>query len=268
MRKETGKTKPRPKRDRAGFERKVAELKAAIEKLPAARQAALGQELEEQQRQERERPKRKEAIPAKSAHQTEILKMVYGAALKLLIQGEYRKSTLDKGAKNAVSGKYASPLRMFRATPNHVEFQAGRGSRSTGCALIAFHLEQAPPAGLNALDDVDAQRSRLLLLDALAVLLRPEPFEKRQQKVTVAVARPFHGYILEHLTDLLFRLLECPAIGGIGLQFPVVRLGRDVGRLARLVHTPGSGICFEEDAHPVSASTGWPAGSRSVPLFS
>jgi hypothetical protein len=38
MRKKTGKTKPRPKRDRAWFERKVAELKAQVEKLPADRQ--------------------------------------------------------------------------------------------------------------------------------------------------------------------------------------------------------------------------------------
>ena len=40
------KTKPRPKRDRALFERKVAELKAAIEKLPEDRQAQFARELE------------------------------------------------------------------------------------------------------------------------------------------------------------------------------------------------------------------------------
>lgn len=35
-----------PKKDRAWFERKVAELKTALEKLPADRQAELKKELE------------------------------------------------------------------------------------------------------------------------------------------------------------------------------------------------------------------------------
>ena len=49
MRKTTGKTKTRPKRDQAWFERKVAELKAALEKLPADRREQLERELEKQQ---------------------------------------------------------------------------------------------------------------------------------------------------------------------------------------------------------------------------
>jgi hypothetical protein len=44
----TVKTKAKPpKRDQAWFERKVAELKAALEKLPAERQEQLERELEE-----------------------------------------------------------------------------------------------------------------------------------------------------------------------------------------------------------------------------
>ena len=39
--------KAAPKRDRAWFERKVAELKAELEKLPADRQEHLARELEE-----------------------------------------------------------------------------------------------------------------------------------------------------------------------------------------------------------------------------
>ena len=35
----------KPKKDRAAFERKVAELKAALEKLPTARQEQLEREL-------------------------------------------------------------------------------------------------------------------------------------------------------------------------------------------------------------------------------
>ena len=38
MRKQTGKTKPRPKRDQEWFRQKVAELGRALEKLPADRQ--------------------------------------------------------------------------------------------------------------------------------------------------------------------------------------------------------------------------------------
>jgi hypothetical protein len=46
--KRTVKTKAKPpKRDQAWFERKVAELKAALEKLPAERQEELMRELEE-----------------------------------------------------------------------------------------------------------------------------------------------------------------------------------------------------------------------------
>jgi hypothetical protein len=48
MRKKTGKTKPRPKQDRAWFERQVAELKARLEKLPADRQEELQRQLEEE----------------------------------------------------------------------------------------------------------------------------------------------------------------------------------------------------------------------------
>ena len=41
-----GKPKAAPKKDRAWFERRVAELKAALEKLPAGRQEQLKRELE------------------------------------------------------------------------------------------------------------------------------------------------------------------------------------------------------------------------------
>jgi len=47
MKKRTGKGKTGPKKDRAWFERKVAELKAELEKLPADRQEQLKRELEE-----------------------------------------------------------------------------------------------------------------------------------------------------------------------------------------------------------------------------
>jgi hypothetical protein len=47
LRKTTGKTKTRPKRDQAWFERKVAELGRALQKLPADRQEELERELEE-----------------------------------------------------------------------------------------------------------------------------------------------------------------------------------------------------------------------------
>jgi hypothetical protein len=40
------KTKAAPKKDRAWFERKVAELKAELDKLPAGRQEQLRRELE------------------------------------------------------------------------------------------------------------------------------------------------------------------------------------------------------------------------------
>jgi hypothetical protein len=49
MRKKTAKTKAKPKRDQAWFERKVAELKAALEKLPARRREQLERELEERE---------------------------------------------------------------------------------------------------------------------------------------------------------------------------------------------------------------------------
>ena len=45
MRKKTAKTKPAPKRDQAWFERKVAELGRALNKLPADRQEKLEREL-------------------------------------------------------------------------------------------------------------------------------------------------------------------------------------------------------------------------------
>jgi hypothetical protein len=48
MRKKTAKTKAKPKRDQAWFERKVAELKAELETLPADRQEELLRELEKQ----------------------------------------------------------------------------------------------------------------------------------------------------------------------------------------------------------------------------
>ncbi len=41
------KKKASPKMDQAEFERKVAELKAELEKLPADRQEQLGRELED-----------------------------------------------------------------------------------------------------------------------------------------------------------------------------------------------------------------------------
>ena len=48
MKKQSGKTKRTvPKKDRAWFERKVAELKAEVEKLPADRQEELKRELDE-----------------------------------------------------------------------------------------------------------------------------------------------------------------------------------------------------------------------------
>ncbi len=53
MRKRTVKNRVKPERDRALFERKIAELKASIEQLPPDRRAALERQLEEQQQQER-----------------------------------------------------------------------------------------------------------------------------------------------------------------------------------------------------------------------
>ena len=47
MRKKSSKTKPATPKDRAWFERKVAELKAELEKLPADRLQQLKRELEE-----------------------------------------------------------------------------------------------------------------------------------------------------------------------------------------------------------------------------
>lgn len=49
MKRRTGKTKKKaaPKKDRAWFERKVAELRTELEKLPADRQEQLRRELEE-----------------------------------------------------------------------------------------------------------------------------------------------------------------------------------------------------------------------------
>jgi hypothetical protein len=48
MRKKTARTKAKlPKRDQAWFERKVAELKAELEKLPVDRQEELMRELKE-----------------------------------------------------------------------------------------------------------------------------------------------------------------------------------------------------------------------------
>ena len=44
---QTRRRKAEPKKDRAWFERKVAELKAELEKLPADRQEQLRRELEE-----------------------------------------------------------------------------------------------------------------------------------------------------------------------------------------------------------------------------
>jgi hypothetical protein len=50
MTKRTGNTKKKvaPKKDRAWFERKVAELKTELEKLPADRQEQLKRELEKE----------------------------------------------------------------------------------------------------------------------------------------------------------------------------------------------------------------------------
>jgi hypothetical protein len=49
--KRTVKTKAKPpERDQAWFERKVAELNAALEKLPAERQDEMLRELEEEER--------------------------------------------------------------------------------------------------------------------------------------------------------------------------------------------------------------------------
>jgi hypothetical protein len=50
MTKRTGKAKKKaaPKKDRAWFERQVAELKAELEKLPADRQEQLRRELEDE----------------------------------------------------------------------------------------------------------------------------------------------------------------------------------------------------------------------------
>jgi hypothetical protein len=49
MRKKTARTKAKsPQRDHAWFERKVAELKAALEKLPADRREQLERELKKQ----------------------------------------------------------------------------------------------------------------------------------------------------------------------------------------------------------------------------
>jgi hypothetical protein len=45
------KTKAAPKRDREWFERKVAELKAELDTLPADRQEQLKRELEEESEQ-------------------------------------------------------------------------------------------------------------------------------------------------------------------------------------------------------------------------
>jgi hypothetical protein len=51
MTKRTSKAKKTaPKEDRAWFERKVAELKAELEKLPADRQEQLKQELETEEK--------------------------------------------------------------------------------------------------------------------------------------------------------------------------------------------------------------------------
>jgi len=50
MRKRTAKTKAKPKPDQAWFERKVAELKGELEKLPVDRQEQLRRELEEEKR--------------------------------------------------------------------------------------------------------------------------------------------------------------------------------------------------------------------------
>ena len=48
MRKKTSKPKAKP--DQAWFERKVAELKAELQKLPADRQEQLRRELQEEER--------------------------------------------------------------------------------------------------------------------------------------------------------------------------------------------------------------------------
>jgi hypothetical protein len=53
MKKRTGRVKKRtaPKKDRAWFRRKVAELKTELEKLPADRQEQLKRELEDGSKQ-------------------------------------------------------------------------------------------------------------------------------------------------------------------------------------------------------------------------
>jgi hypothetical protein len=49
MKKRTGKAKKKgPEKDRAWFERKAAELKTELEKLPADRQEQLSRELEDE----------------------------------------------------------------------------------------------------------------------------------------------------------------------------------------------------------------------------
>ena len=57
MTKRTGKAKKKaaPKKDRAWFERKVAELKTELEKLPADRQEQLKRELEDEDQREEEK---------------------------------------------------------------------------------------------------------------------------------------------------------------------------------------------------------------------
>jgi len=52
MKKQTGKPKKAaPKKDRAWFEQKIAELKTELEKLPADRQEQLRRELEAEKEQ-------------------------------------------------------------------------------------------------------------------------------------------------------------------------------------------------------------------------
>jgi hypothetical protein len=48
MKNRTGEAKTGPEKDRAWFERKVAELKTELEKLPADRQEHLMRELEDE----------------------------------------------------------------------------------------------------------------------------------------------------------------------------------------------------------------------------
>jgi hypothetical protein len=62
MRKKTVRTKAKPpQRDQAWFERKVAELKAALEKLPAERREQLERELEKLARESR--PQSRKLVP-------------------------------------------------------------------------------------------------------------------------------------------------------------------------------------------------------------